>query len=139
MTSSASPALPRLADFRRLVIKVGSSLLVDAAGVRRSWLDSLAADIAALQARGAEVMVVSSGSIALGRRILAMPPGMLKLEDSQAAAAVGQIALARTWAEALGALASTRARAKRRASSPGGGAAGRREGVRGGAGGMAQA
>ena len=106
MTSSAL-ALPRLADFRRLVVKVGSSLLVDADGVRRGWLDSLAADIAALQARGAEVMVVSSGSIALGRRILALPAGVLKLEDSQAAAAVGQIALARTWAEALGAVGIT--------------------------------
>ena len=93
---------PRLADFRRVVVKVGSSLLVDADGVRRDWLDTLAADIAALQARGAEVLVVSSGSIALGRRVLDLPPGALKLEDSQAAAAVGQIALARTWAEALG-------------------------------------
>ena len=107
MTSSAPATLPRLADFRRLVIKVGSSLLVDADGVRRGWLDSLAVDIAALQARGAEVMVVSSGSIALGRRILDLPPGVLRLEDSQAAAAVGQIALARTWAEALGALGVT--------------------------------
>ena len=109
MTSSARPnaTLPRFADFRRLVIKVGSSLLVDADGVRRTWLDSLAADIAALQGRGAEVMVVSSGSIALGRRILHLAPGVLKLEDSQAAAAVGQIALARTWAEALGAVGIT--------------------------------
>ena len=96
------PAMFHLADFRRVVVKVGSSLLVDADGVRRDWLDTLAADIAALQARGAEVMVVSSGSIALGRRVLDLPPGALKLEDSQAAAAVGQIALARTWAEALG-------------------------------------
>ena len=98
----AVPTLPRLADFRRIVVKVGSSLLVDADGVRRTWLDALAADIAALQARGAEVLVVSSGSIALGRRVLDLPPGALRLEDSQAAAAVGQIALARTWAEALG-------------------------------------
>lgn len=107
MTSSAPTSLPHLADFRRLVIKVGSSLLVGADGVRRDWLDSLAADIAALQGRGAEVMVVSSGSIALGRRILDLPPGVLRLEDSQAAASVGQIALARTWAEALGALGLT--------------------------------
>ncbi len=109
MTSSApaNATLPRLADFRRLVIKVGSSLLVDAGGVRRTWLESLAADIAALQGRGAEVMVVSSGSIALGRRILDLAPGVLKLEDSQAAAAVGQIALARTWAEALGGVGLT--------------------------------
>ena len=100
---ASSAALPRLADYNRIVVKVGSSLLVDAHGVRRDWLLALAADIAALQTRGAEVMVVSSGSIALGRRILKLPPGPLKLEDSQAAAAVGQIALARTWAEALGA------------------------------------
>ncbi len=104
---SSDPTPPRLADFRRIVIKVGSSLLVDADGVRRSWLHALARDIAALQARGAEVMVVSSGSIALGRGVLALPPGALKLEDSQAAAAVGQIALARTWAEALGAVGLT--------------------------------
>ena len=104
---SSDPTPPRLADFHRIVIKVGSSLLVDADGVRRSWLHALARDIAALQARGAEVMVVSSGSIALGRGVLALPPGALKLEDSQAAAAVGQIALARTWAEALGAVGLT--------------------------------
>ena len=94
---------PRLVDFRRIVVKVGSSLLVDADGVRRDWLMALASDLAALQERGTEVMVVSSGAIALGRRILTLPRGPLKLEDSQAAAAVGQIALARTWAEALGA------------------------------------
>ena len=99
--------LPRLADFRRIVVKVGSSLLVNADGVRRTWLDSLAADLAALQGRGAEIMVVSSGAIALGRRVLALQGGALKLEDSQAAAAVGQIALARTWAEALGAVGLT--------------------------------
>ena len=92
---------PRLADFHRIVIKVGSSLLVDQDGVRRDWLGSLATDIAALQARGDDVLVVSSGSIALGRRVLGLPGGALKLEDSQAAAAVGQIALARTWAEVL--------------------------------------
>ena len=98
----ASETRPSLADFHRIAIKVGSSLLVGPDGVRRAWLHALAADIAALQARGAEVMVVSSGSIALGRRVLELPPGALKLEDSQAAASVGQIALARTWAEVLG-------------------------------------
>ena len=101
--SAHDQPVPRLADHRRIVVKVGSSLLVDADGVRRTWLDALAADLAGLQGRGAEVLVVSSGSIALGRRILALPAGPLKLEDSQAAASVGQIALARTWAEALGA------------------------------------
>ena len=103
---TATAAL-RLAGYRRIVVKVGSSLLVDADGVRRTWLDALAEDIAALQRRGAEVMVVSSGAIALGRRVLGLPPGTLKLEDSQAAAAVGQIALARTWTEALGAVGLT--------------------------------
>src|SRR5262245_1948308 len=94
---------PRLADFRRIVIKVGSSLLVDAEGgrVKETWLASLAADIARLH-EGRDILVVSSGAIALGRSVLKLPRGPLKLEDSQAAAAVGQIALARTWSEALG-------------------------------------
>jgi glutamate 5-kinase len=98
-----SRKLPNLADFRRIVVKVGSSLLVDAdAGrVRQEWLVSLAADLARLHADGRDVLVVSSGAIALGRSVLKLPEGPLKLEDSQAAAAVGQIALARTWAEAL--------------------------------------
>jgi glutamate 5-kinase len=95
---------PRLADFRRIVVKVGSSLLVDSAQgrVREAWLASLAADVATLHAEGRDVLVVSSGAIALGRAVIKVPAGPMKLEDSQAAAAVGQIALARTWAEALG-------------------------------------
>ena len=99
-----SRTIPVLADFRRIVVKVGSSLLVDAeAGrVKEAWLASLAADIARLHAQGREILVVSSGAIALGRAVLRLPKGPLKLEDSQAAAAVGQIALARTWSEALG-------------------------------------
>ncbi|ACB94067.1 glutamate 5-kinase [Beijerinckia indica] len=99
-----SPALPSLGGFRRIVIKVGSSLLVDRGqgGVKRAWLDALAQDIAKLHGAGADVLVVSSGSIALGRTVLGLPDGALRLEDSQAAAAVGQIALARTWAEVLG-------------------------------------
>ncbi len=94
---------PSLADFRRIVVKVGSSLLVDAeAGrVKEAWLASLAADIAQLHAKTRDILVVSSGAIALGRAVLKLPKGPLKLEDSQAAAAVGQIALARTWSEAL--------------------------------------
>jgi glutamate 5-kinase len=94
---------PRLEDFRRIVVKVGSSLLVDsqAGRLRESWLASLTADLAALHGGGRDILVVSSGAIALGRAVLKLPPGPLKLEDSQAAAAVGQIALARTWAEAL--------------------------------------
>jgi glutamate 5-kinase len=95
--------MPVLADFRRIVVKVGSALLVDAkAGVlKESWLLSLTADLAALHREKRDILVVSSGAIALGRAVLKLPGGPLKLEDSQAAAAVGQIALARTWTEAL--------------------------------------
>src|SRR2546423_11654853 len=95
---------PRLTDFRRIVVKVGSSLLVDAAAgrVNETWLASLADDIARLHGEKRDILIVSSGAIALGRAVLKLPRGSLKLEDSQAAAAVGQIALARTWAEALG-------------------------------------
>jgi glutamate 5-kinase len=94
---------PRLNDFRRIVIKVGSSLLIDAAAgeVKSAWLAALAADIAKLHQAGKDVLVVSSGSIALGRSRLKLPSGTLKLEESQAAAAVGQIALARIWSEVL--------------------------------------
>jgi len=94
---------PALADFRRVVVKVGSSLLVDARAGRlnETWLASLAADLADIHRDKRDVLVVSSGAIALGRAVLRLPPGSLNLEDSQAAAAVGQIALARTWTEAL--------------------------------------
>jgi len=97
---SATPALEK---FSRIVVKVGSSLLVDAArgALRQEWLEALVADIAAQHGRGADMLVVSSGAIALGRTLLGLPRGKLKLEDSQAAAAVGQIALARAWAQAL--------------------------------------
>ena len=96
---------PALKDFRRIVVKVGSALLVDhaAGGLKRAWLDGLCADIADLHARGCDVLVVSSGAIALGRAVLGLPRGALKLEEAQGAAAVGQIALARAWSEALGA------------------------------------
>ena len=94
---------PTLADFRRIVVKVGSSLLIDAAAgcVKQGWLASLVADVARLHGEGRELLVVSSGAIALGRSVLKLPRGPLKLEDSQAAAAVGQIELARTWSAAL--------------------------------------
>jgi|SRR5579862_2238065 len=94
---------PRLADFRRIVVKVGSSLLVDAQAGRlnEAWLASLTADLAALHEGKRDLLIVSSGAIALGRTVLKLPAGRLELEDSQAAAAVGQIALARTWTEAL--------------------------------------
>src|SRR5471032_2625839 len=99
------PKMPTLASFRRIVVKVGSSLLVDAAAgsLKRDWLASLAADIAALHKEKRDILVVSSGAIALGRAVLKLPAGALKLEDSQAAAAVGQIALARAWSEHLSA------------------------------------
>ncbi len=99
-----SRKIPSLKDFRRVVVKVGSSLLVDATAgrVKEAWLASLAADIAKLHDEKRDILVVSSGAIALGRAVLKLPTGALKLEDSQAAAAVGQIALARTWSEALG-------------------------------------
>jgi glutamate 5-kinase len=94
---------PTLSAFRRIVVKVGSSLLVDhaAGGLKRDWLEGLAADIAGLHKDGRDVLVVSSGAIALGRAVLGLPRGPLKLEEAQGAAAVGQIALARAWSEVL--------------------------------------
>jgi glutamate 5-kinase len=98
------PQTPSLNTFRRIVVKVGSSLLVDqaAGGLKRAWLDGLAADIASLH-KNKDVLVVSSGAIALGRAVLKLPAGALKLEEDQAAAAVGQIVLARAWTESLSA------------------------------------
>ena len=92
-----------LKDAKRLVVKIGSALLVDRAtgALRRDWLTSLAADVARLRARGTDVILVSSGSIALGRGVLGLPGADLALEQSQAAAAVGQIRLARAYEEAL--------------------------------------
>jgi glutamate 5-kinase len=86
---------------RRIVVKVGSALLVDASTgqVNRPWLETLVEDLLSLRARGQEVVLVSSGAIALGRRELKLPAGPLKLEQSQAAAAVGQIALAHIYKE----------------------------------------
>jgi glutamate 5-kinase len=86
-------------EARRIVVKIGSALLVDiAAGkLRTEWFDAFVDDLAALRADGKEVIVVSSGAIALGRNALGLPKGALKLEDSQAAAAVGQIALAHAY------------------------------------------
>ena len=103
-SDSTAPKTPVFTDFRRIVIKVGSALLVDRehGRVKLAWLTSLVEDIATLHGRGCEVMVVSSGAIALGRTVLGLPKGPLKLEDSQAAAAVGQITLSRTWAQILG-------------------------------------
>lgn len=103
VASPASLRAPELGQFRRIVLKVGSSLLVDRerGRLKRSWLAAMVQDIARLHQKGAEVIVVSSGAIALGRTVLQFPAGSLKLEESQAAASVGQIALARRWTEAL--------------------------------------
>ena len=92
-----------LTKFRRVVIKIGSSLLVDARKgiLRRTWLESLADDIGELHEAGGEVVIVSSGAIALGRHTLGLSDGVLNLDEAQAAAAVGQISLARSYTEAL--------------------------------------
>ena len=87
----------------RLVVKVGSSLLVGPQGVRRGWLEGLVAEIAAARARGQDIIIVSSGAIALGAATLRLDKGGRgSLADAQAAAAVGQIALSGLWAELLG-------------------------------------
>lgn len=92
-----------LKSYRRIAVKIGSALLVDRTkGLKRDWLASLADDIGTLAEGGAEILVVSSGAIALGRTILGLGKRALKLEESQAAAAVGQIALAGAWSDALG-------------------------------------
>lgn len=92
-----------LAPFRRITIKIGSALLVDKVGkLRKAWLDGLAEDIAVLKEGGREIVIVSSGAIALGRGILGLSAVALTLEQSQAAASAGQIALSQAWAEALG-------------------------------------
>lgn len=92
----------RLATARRIAIKIGSSTLIAANGTpNRSWLESLATDIARCRARGQEILTISSGAIALGRARLNLPAGPLKLEEAQAAASVGQIALAQIWTDVL--------------------------------------
>lgn len=94
-----------LATAQRLVIKIGSALLVDrdSGALRAEWLGALAEDVARLRQRGTDVILVSSGSIALGRGVLGLPAQALSLEQSQAAAAVGQIGLASAYERALAA------------------------------------
>ena len=92
----------RVDGHTKIVIKIGSALLVDRqSGLKSDWLASLCDDIAALKAKGADVLVVSSGAIAMGRTVLSATNKRLKLEESPACAAVGQIALARAWSECL--------------------------------------
>jgi glutamate 5-kinase len=99
ITNHTASARPEWTKARRIVVKIGSSLLVDHARgeLDAAWLDSLAADMAGLVKAGKQVIVVSSGAIALGRHVLGLPRGELPLEQSQAAAAVGQISLASAY------------------------------------------
>lgn len=101
--SPMGTAAPSLLAARRLVVKIGSALVVDSvqATLRMAWLAAVAADIAALRARGVDVIVVSSGAIALARRSLKLTRRTLRLEEKQAAASVGQIRLAGAWADVL--------------------------------------
>ncbi|GBR70653.1 glutamate 5-kinase [Gluconobacter kanchanaburiensis] len=100
---TATACAPHLAQARRIVIKIGSALLVDAgnASLRLEWLQSVCADIADLRARGAEVIVVSSGAISLARHRLGLTGRRLRLDEKQAMASVGQIGLAQGWSTAL--------------------------------------
>ncbi|NYZ13593.1 glutamate 5-kinase [Azospirillum sp. RWY-5-1] len=102
-TAVAAEAAPTLLDARRLVVKIGSALLVDGATgqVRRDWLDALADDVAAIRARGTEVVIVTSGAVAVGREHLGLTGRPLRLEEKQAAAATGQIRLAHAYLETL--------------------------------------
>ena len=103
MNTRRSDSAAPLTQARRLVVKVGSALLVDADSTRinRAWLESLVEDLLRLRKRGQQVILVSSGAIALGRRRLGLKSGTLRLEESQAAAAVGQIRLAHAYKELL--------------------------------------
>ncbi|WP_373084349.1 glutamate 5-kinase [Sneathiella sp.] len=95
--------ISRFTDAQRVVVKIGSALLVDGetGKIRRDWLTALGEDIAHMRRRGQEVLIVSSGSIAMGRHVLGLRSGPLKLEESQAAAAAGQIQLAHAYQEIL--------------------------------------
>lgn len=96
-------AIERIAGAKRLIVKIGSALLVDdeSGRIRHDWLAALAEDIASLHGKGQQIAVVSSGAIAAGRRHLGLAGRELRLEEKQAAAAVGQIILAHAWQEAL--------------------------------------
>jgi glutamate 5-kinase len=92
-----------LANARRVVVKIGSALFIDqeTGALDRSWLEGVCADVADLRRAGKDVVIVSSGAVALGRRELELGAGRLRLEESQAAAAVGQILLAHAYQEIL--------------------------------------
>lgn len=92
------------ADYRRLVVKIGSALLTTPAGeLARDWLEALAADLARLRGEGRQLIVVSSGAVALGNAPLGLAPRRSRLEEQQAAAAVGQIRLAHAWQSVMAA------------------------------------
>ena len=95
--------IAQIANAKRLVVKVGSALLVDAAtgALKREWLQSLVADLAALRKADKDILLVSSGAVALGRRALGLKAGVLRLEESQASAAVGQVRLAQAYVDAF--------------------------------------
>ena len=102
MAALRSLLAPDVRAAKRLVVKIGSALLVDRmTGLKLDWLRALAQDVADARSRGADVVLVSSGSIALGRKVLGLPDGPLALEQSQAAAAVGQIRLAQAYEQVL--------------------------------------
>ncbi len=104
VAESRSLSAKRLAEARRVVLKIGSTLFVDqdSGALHRSWLEALCADVAAMHADGQEVIIVSSGAIALGASQLGVDVGRARLEDNQAAAAAGQIQLAHAYQETLG-------------------------------------
>ncbi len=100
--SKMAVGLQKLSHYKRIVVKIGSALLVDPqTGLRAQWLKSLINDVVELRQNGVEILLVSSGAIALGRTLLHLPKGALKLEESQACAALGQIELAKTYGDAL--------------------------------------
>jgi glutamate 5-kinase len=103
MSARSRKTAQPLLHAKRVVVKIGSALLVEQSTgrINRAWLETLAADVARLRARGQDVLLVSSGAIALGRRHLGLSAGKLKLDEKQAAAAVGQIRLAHAWKEVL--------------------------------------
>lgn len=105
ITSADALGIARLTGAERVVVKIGSALLTDSetGKLNRPWLQAFVEDIATMRARGQDVLIVSSGAISLGRRALKLAPGKLKLEESQAAAAVGQISLAHAFQEILSA------------------------------------